>query len=476
MRWNLNVLVAVVGHLLASVVFMISTETAFAKGKPAQPAAVDEFTLVVPGASGGGWDLTAKAIKEALLAEGLAKNVKILRYPGAGGLVGISQFSERFRNNPNALMIGGLVMLGSSMRDESAVTLRDVNPVARLTGEWNVVAVPTNSPMKTVHDMRAAMQARVDSVRWVGGALGGPDQGVVWGIASTLGVSLDDVPYFGKPGGQRVGQALASGAYEIGVSGYAELEPFIKAGKLRVLAVAGPHRLEGLTAPTLRESGIDVSVMNWRGVFAAPGLDQGQQDRLIHMVEAMHKNAQWQAELDRQRWSDKWLAGDQFTQFLNREQLRWSAVVNPPADAGLRDLPLSARVQPLVWLQVILVLVIVATGFIGLRLRLRNKSALFEATELANQRAEISAQLDKMKFQTANLIKDGVDEDFCDWNLSCAERDIAWFMLRGLPLKQIANVRGTSERTVRQQAQAIYHKAGLEGRSDLAGRVLERFI
>ncbi|MBL7372644.1 hypothetical protein INQ23_25325, partial [Escherichia coli] len=60
--------------------------------------------------------------------------------------------------------------------------------------------------------------------------------------------------------------------------------------------------------------------------------------------------------------------------------------------------------------------------------------------------------------------------------LSHAEADIAWFMLRGLPLREIAALRGTSERTVRQQAQAIYRKAGLEGRSDLAGRVLERFI
>jgi putative tricarboxylic transport membrane protein len=383
---------------------------------------------------------------------------------------------ERYRNNPNALMVGGLVMLGSSMQDEAAVTLRDVSPIARLTGDWEVIAVPADSAIRTVADMREVMLTKPGSLRWAGGALGGPDQGVVWGIASALGVSLDDVPYFGKPGGHRVGEAVARGIYPIGVSGYAELEPFIRQGKLRVLAVVAPQRLAGIAAPTLRESGIDVSIMNWRGVFAAPGLDQVQQDRLVHMVEMMRRSSRWQSELTRERWSDTWLAGDQFTQFLNREQIRWSGVVNPPASAEAENLPLLVRVRPLVWLQTILAVIIVATTYLGIRLRMQRLTAEAQAAELERQRAEISKHIERMKASTVNLIREGVDEDFGDWNLSSAERDIAWFMLRGLPLKQIAIVRGTSERTVRQQAQAIYRKADLDGRSDLAGRVLERFI
>jgi DNA-binding NarL/FixJ family response regulator len=74
------------------------------------------------------------------------------------------------------------------------------------------------------------------------------------------------------------------------------------------------------------------------------------------------------------------------------------------------------------------------------------------------------------------IVAEGISDDFKSWRLSEAECDVAWFMLRGLPMKEIAGVRGTSERTVRQQAQAVYRKAGLDGRSDLAGRVLERFI
>ena len=130
----------------------------------------------------------------------------------------------------------------------------------------------------------------------------------------------------------------------------------------------------------------------------------------------------------------------------------------------------------LIWLQIILGLIIAATTALGYRFRLQQKAAQIRNAELEQKQTVLAEYIKKMKNTTANLVKEGVDEDFGEWRLSSAERDIAWFMLRGLPMKQIALVRGTSERTVRQQAQTIYRKAGLDGRSDLAGRVLERFM
>ena len=67
-------------------------------------------------------------------------------------------------------------------------------------------------------------------------------------------------------------------------------------------------------------------------------------------------------------------------------------------------------------------------------------------------------------------------QEFDNWGLSSAERDIALLTLKGLRLKEIASARGTSERTVRQQAQAVYKKAGLDGRADLAAYFIEDFM
>jgi DNA-binding CsgD family transcriptional regulator len=66
-----------------------------------------------------------------------------------------------------------------------------------------------------------------------------------------------------------------------------------------------------------------------------------------------------------------------------------------------------------------------------------------------------------------------IEEEFEKWNLTVAEREIAMFLLKGLRLKEIADGRGTSERTVRQQAQTVYKKAGLVGRFELAAYFIE---
>jgi DNA-binding CsgD family transcriptional regulator len=69
-----------------------------------------------------------------------------------------------------------------------------------------------------------------------------------------------------------------------------------------------------------------------------------------------------------------------------------------------------------------------------------------------------------------------INDEFDAWRLSAAERDVAWFLLKGLPMREIARLRGASETTVRKQARAIYSKAGLDGRSDLAAHILDRCL
>jgi DNA-binding CsgD family transcriptional regulator len=69
-----------------------------------------------------------------------------------------------------------------------------------------------------------------------------------------------------------------------------------------------------------------------------------------------------------------------------------------------------------------------------------------------------------------------MDRQFDKWGLTSAEREIALLQLKGLRHKEIAEVRKTSERTVRQQALAVYRKAGLSGRNDLAAFFLEDLL
>lgn len=63
-----------------------------------------------------------------------------------------------------------------------------------------------------------------------------------------------------------------------------------------------------------------------------------------------------------------------------------------------------------------------------------------------------------------------------DWGLSAAEKEIAFMLLKGLSLREIANIRGTNEKTTRAQATIIYQKSGLSGRADLSAFFLEDLL
>ena len=100
-----------------------------------------------------------------------------------------------------------------------------------------------------------------------------------------------------------------AGRLSAGVSGYAELAPDIEAGRLRLLAVSSPERIPGLDAAPLREQGLDVALLNWRGVFAPPGITDAERERLVAAVDAMVRSAEWQSLLRRHHWVDLYLSG-----------------------------------------------------------------------------------------------------------------------------------------------------------------------
>lgn len=76
----------------------------------------------------------------------------------------------------------------------------------------------------------------------------------------------------------------------------------------------------------------------------------------------------------------------------------------------------------------------------------------------------------------AQEIRQMIDQQFAVWLLSQSEKDVALLLIKGLSMKEIAGIRNTQEKTVRQQATTIYKKAGLSGRQELAAFFLEDIL
>ncbi len=69
-----------------------------------------------------------------------------------------------------------------------------------------------------------------------------------------------------------------------------------------------------------------------------------------------------------------------------------------------------------------------------------------------------------------------IDQQLSKWNLSVAEKEVAFLLLKGMSLKEIAEIRNTAEKTARVQSMAIYSKSGLAGRSELSAFFLEDLL
>jgi putative tricarboxylic transport membrane protein len=286
----------------------------------ATPAlAVDNVKMMIPANPGGGWDTTGRELGKAMLASGAVKNIQYDNKGGAAGTIGLAQFVNSAKGDPNALIMGGMVMVGGIIQNKSAVKLSQVTPVARLTSEYEVIVVPANGP-KTLKELLDKFKANPGSVSWGGGSAGGTDHILAGMIAKAIGVEPGKVNYVPFKGGGEAVSAIIGGHVTAGISGLSEFAQHIKSGKMRALAVSSVKAIEGI--PSLKEQGIDVELANWRGVFAAPGITKTQRDDLVKAVEKAVQSKEWKETLKKQDWDDFYLAGDAYGTYVEAENKR----------------------------------------------------------------------------------------------------------------------------------------------------------
>ncbi|HEY8578837.1 MAG TPA: tripartite tricarboxylate transporter substrate-binding protein, partial [Beijerinckiaceae bacterium] len=289
---------------------------------PAAAQTPELLKLFVPAAPGGGWDQTARALENALRATKLISGAQITNAPGAGGAVGLPQFINQWKGQGNALMVAGMVMVGSLIANKSPFSLAQVTPIARLTGEFLALCVPAGSPFKTAQDFAAALKADPTKVPVAGGSAGGSDHILLGMIAKAVGVPAAKVSYVAFSGGGPATAALLGSQVAAGISGYGEFGEQVKAGKLRVLAISADKKQEGIDAPTLKESGVDVELFNWRGVFAPPGVSDAQRAAMVSLIEKLAATAEWRDICKRQDWTPITLTGDAYAAFIKDESER----------------------------------------------------------------------------------------------------------------------------------------------------------
>lgn len=311
-------------HALGTVIFVaIMTGQAYA---------FDKVSFTIGSTPGGGWDQTARSLGRAMQDAGVTKSVNYDNKGGAGGTIALAHFVSNHRNDGNAMIVVGAVMVGAIVQNKPPVSLAQAVPIARLFHEYNVFVVPANSPIKSMKDVIDLLKKDVSAVTWGGGSRGSVDQISIARIARAAGVDPGKLNYLPFQGGGEASAAIVGGHVTIGTSGWNELAPLIRNGKLRALAITSSERLPGNPTPTLKEQGLNIEIENWRGVYGAPGISADQRNALIRAVIAATKQKSWTDALANNAWLPSLLTGADFEKFVTEEQTRIEASMR---DVGL---------------------------------------------------------------------------------------------------------------------------------------------
>ncbi len=297
-------------------------------GFAAPALAVDSVKILIPANPGGGWDSTGRALGAALQASNAVKSVQYDNKGGAAGTIGLAQFVNTAKGDPNALMVGGMVMVGGIVASGSPVDLSMVTPIARLTTEYEVIVVPGNSPIKSMKDLVDKLKANPGSVSWGGGSAGGTDHILAAMIAKSVGLAANKVNYVPFKGGGDAVASIIGGHVTAGVSGFSEFEQHIQSGKMRAIGISSPAREPGIDVPTLKEQGIDVELANWRGIFAAPGISPTQRDALVKAVKTGVDSEPWKKTLKEKSWTGVWLPGDEYAAYIKKDTARITEILS----------------------------------------------------------------------------------------------------------------------------------------------------
>ena len=309
----------VAGIVLAMIAALLLSACGVTRG---EDSGLHRLRMMVPNSPGGGYDLTARTAVKVMEDEKITGRVEVFNVIGAGGTVAMARLINE-KGNGDLMMMMGLGVVGATFTNGSKARASNATALAKMVEEQEGILVPASSPFKTVADFIAAWKADPAKITVGGGSNpGGPDHLFPMETAKAAGVDPTKVNYVSYDGGGDLLTALLGNKIAAGTSGLGEYVDQIESGQVRVLAVSGDERVEGVDAPTLKEAGIDLTFTNWRGVLAPPDISDEDRDAMIKVLEEMHATDAWKEALVKNGWTDAFMTGQPFEDFLDEQDRR----------------------------------------------------------------------------------------------------------------------------------------------------------
>lgn len=319
-------------HCCATIaLLLISVEPGFAAEawRPLRPVA-----FVNGAAPGGSIDLTARVIQRIWDEQKLiGQPVIVINKPGAGNGIAWSYLNER-GSDGHAISIGTTNLVSNPVTGAHAIGYRDVTLLALLFDDYATFIVRADSPLKSMRDVVERLRRDPASVSVAfAPSIGSGTHSAAIAMLKGAGINPRAARLVAYKSAPEAVTAVMGGDIDVAAATTANLPLLLPGGRVRVIGITSPHRLQGLVAhvPSLKEQGIDTVFTNWRAVIGPKGMRKEHIAYWEYAVAAAVGTDAWRKELDRYFWTPNYLTGEPLRRFVERSAQEFRALW---ADAG----------------------------------------------------------------------------------------------------------------------------------------------
>ena len=310
---------------LARLLFAASA-TLLSLASPAQEYPARPVKIVVPFAPGGGTDVIARVLGQKMSAD-LKQQFVIENKAGAGGSIGTEQVAKAAPDGYTLLLVPTSHVINPSIFKLPFDTQRDFAPISMVASTPILVAVHSTVPARTLPELVSLAHQHPDAVANYGSA----GNGTVFHLATEMfkrknGIDPSHIPY--KGGGPTV-TALIAGEVQLAFETMLALQPHVKSGRARALAVASRARSKAMPdVPTAVEQGFpELVATNDYMLFAPAGTPRPVLDRIYAALGRALKDSDTVEKLGAQGADIVASTPDELAAYVRTEVPRWASIV-----------------------------------------------------------------------------------------------------------------------------------------------------
>lgn len=278
--------------------------------------------IIVPSAPGGGTDHTARVLQQILQQRQLVSvPVNVVNKSGGGGALAVTYLNQ-FRGNAQYMHLASAVFLTSHIVGRSTINYTDVTPLALLQSEYVVLAVKSDSPLKSANDLVTRLKQDSASLSIsVGTSLGGANHSAIAAVARSAGADPRKLKAVVFKASSEAAVAALGGHVDVVSASASLVLTHVRSGALRVIGVTAPARLKGDLAkvPTLKEQGINVEVNNFRMMVGPRDLGTVQIAYWDQVFAKLVQVEEWKKDLERDVVEDTYLNSRDIRKYLDTE-------------------------------------------------------------------------------------------------------------------------------------------------------------